>query len=329
MDLVVLAEAIRSFPGLTRKRAISGVLDYLPVPDGETVIASAGEDAAVIKHDGGLLLFAADGIMESLMHSNPFYAGYYAVLVNLNDIAAMGGTPIAMVDILSVKDDLVCAQVIKGIKHAVEKFGVPVVGGHTHPDCQYHAVDVAILGVAAEGQVIFSHTAEPGDDILFIMDLEGFYPPDLPYAWDTTTNRTPEMARRQLQLLPKIAQRGLVHSGKDMSNPGCIGTLGMLLETSGKGGWVDVSRIPSPDGVDLTQWFLSYQGFGFVLTCSEGSSNELLAMFAEVGGTGAVVGKIDDSCHLELRNGDERETLFDFRKDVITGCTPRFVPKKV
>ena len=42
--------------------------------------------------------------MQPLMKANPFFAGYYAVLVNLNDISAMGGVPLAMLDVLSVKE---------------------------------------------------------------------------------------------------------------------------------------------------------------------------------------------------------------------------------
>jgi len=31
-----------------------------------------------------------------------------------------------------------------GIKEGVEKFGVPMVGGHIHPDTPYTALDVSI-----------------------------------------------------------------------------------------------------------------------------------------------------------------------------------------
>ena len=56
---------------------------------------------------------------------------------------------------------------------AITKFKVPMVGGHSHPDCEYNAVDVAILGSAKKTDVIYSHTASVGDDIIFAMDLDG------------------------------------------------------------------------------------------------------------------------------------------------------------
>ena len=53
----------------------------------------------------------------------------------------------------------------------------------------------------------------------------------------------------------------------DISNPGVLGSLGMLLEASGKGALIDISKMPRPKGVDLLQWLTAYQGCGFVVTC--------------------------------------------------------------
>ena len=39
---------------------------------------------------------------------------------------------------------------------ASAQFGVPVVGGHLHPDTPYSVVDVAILGIARLDSVIYS-----------------------------------------------------------------------------------------------------------------------------------------------------------------------------
>lgn len=326
MNLGSLVSELRMYPGVTRKRTISEVIRFFPNMSLDNVLASYGEDAAVIALNDDVLLLAADGIMEALMRSNPYFAGYYAVLVNLNDISAMGGIPLAMVDIISMKDEKVCAQVMKGMEAAVRKFGVPIVGGHTHPDCAYNAIDVSIVGTARREDVIYSHTAQDGDDIIFAMDLDGFFPPTLPYAWDTTTKKSDDICRRQMLVMNEIGKRHLVHAGKDISNPGCIGTLGMLLETSGRGGLVDLEKVPHPEEVDFLQWLKAYQGCGFVVTCPHANSEQVIDMFREVGVTAAVVGTVDGAKRLELKWGEEREVLFDFASDKITGCDPSKVP---
>ncbi len=160
---MALVNDIKSFPGITRKKTISEVINFFPKFSSAKVLASYGEDAAVVEWDDRVLLLAADGIMQALMNANPFYAGYYSVLVNINDISAMGGVPIGMVDVLSVKDNKVCGQVMRGMETAVRKFGVPIVGGHTHPDCTYNAIDVAIVGYCEDKEhVVYSHTAKAG-----------------------------------------------------------------------------------------------------------------------------------------------------------------------
>ncbi len=294
MDLMALVNDIKSFPGITRKKTISEVINFFPKFSSAKVLASYGEDAAVVEWDDRVLLLAADGIMQSLMNANPFYAGYYSVLVNINDISAMGGMPIAMVDVLSVKDEKVCGQVMRGMETAVRKFGVPIVGGHTHPDCTYNAIDVAIVGYREDKeQVIYSHTAKAGDDIIFAMDLDGFYPgrADLCLGHHHQA-RTPTSCRKQMLDHERDRARGLlVRSGKDISNPGTLGTLGMLLETSGKGAIVDVDKIPRPQGVDFAQWLKILSGMRVHAHLRPREFRQGHRHVRTVGVTGAVVGE--------------------------------------
>ena len=44
-----------------------------------------------------------------------------------------------------------------------------------------------------------------------------------------------------------IAKKHLVNSCKDISNPGVVGTLGMLLEASNMGAEIELESIPKPD----------------------------------------------------------------------------------
>ena len=322
MDLEALAAEIRAYPGITRKRLISDVIGFFSKHYRANVLASYGDDAAVIEFGDSVLLFAADGIMEPIMKTNPYYAGYYAVLVNINDIFAMGGVPLAMVDVISMRDEKICAQVMRGMEAAVRKFGVPVVGGHTHPDCDYHAIDVAIVGTAKKDEVVYSHTARVGESVIIASDTDGFYPVGIPYAWDTTSRKPEELVRRQMLVMNKIAEHHLITSGKDISNPGSLGSLGMLLETSGKGAAVDLDLFPRPSNEDFLKWLKAYQGCGFVVTSPPETSQQVLEMFREVGVTATVVGRVDDSNKLVIRSEGQRAVLFDFDKDVITGCKP-------
>ena len=160
----LIAKVVQEYTGVTRKHAIGEIIRTLKL-DSENVIASFGEDAALIKNGNDGLLLAADGIWSMLMEADPYWAGFCAVLVNVHDIAAMGGRPLAMVDILSVKDGEVGNEVLRGMADASRKFNVPVVGGHLHPDSPFSAIDVSIMGTVKISDVILSSTAAKGQSI--------------------------------------------------------------------------------------------------------------------------------------------------------------------
>ena len=318
-DIRELADAIRNFPGVTRKATIHEIVDLFPTSGFPHVIVAEGEDAAVLENGDMCVLFAADGIMEKLMEADPFLAGYYAVLVNVNDIAAMGGTPLGMVDVISINSGYLDSDLIRGMQYGVEKFNVPLVGGHTHPDCHFNSIEISIIGSVKKGDALLSSSAKAGDDIVFVIDLDGRFPESVPYSYDTTTKKPKELVRAQMEAVTVVAKRHLAHACKDMSNPGHIGTLGMMLESSAKGAVVDVTKIPIPDGVDDIKWATTYQGCGFVFSCDPSHSQDVIDIFSKVGCAGAVVGKVDDSKILNITDGKEKVTVFDFSKDIITG----------
>ena len=113
-----IAKVVREYEGVRRKHTIGEMVRALKI-DAPHVVASFGEDAAVIEHNGEALLLAADGIWGRLMEADPYWAGYCSVLVNIHDIAAMGGHPIAMVDIFSIAKTTVQEQVVKGARESV------------------------------------------------------------------------------------------------------------------------------------------------------------------------------------------------------------------
>ena len=329
-DLNKLVEELKNYQGITRKRPIAEVVHSFPglvqSSSGMQVIADFGEDAAVISlstdaHDDGVLLLAADGIMAELLNADPYWAGYCAVLVNLHDIAAMGGVPLALVDVLAVKDNSVLTTLTNGMSDACTKFGVPVVGGHIHPDSEFNSVDIAVLGIAKRSGVIYSHTAEIGDNVIFAMDLDGRVHKNSKYSWDTTQHKSPEVVRCQLMVMSELGNANLVRSGKDISNPGTLGTLGMLLESSKKGAVIDLNAIPYPgdDELDFIHWLKVYQGSGFVVSCEPKKNDSVIEKFSSVGLSAQVAGEIVEEPRLIIKQDEKYMTLFDFNQDTITG----------
>jgi hypothetical protein len=95
-----LVQTLRVSRGFTHKRDIGDVTGVLaralPGGLGDTTLAASqgiglGDDCAVIPDADGHLLFAIEGLVEDFVEQMPWFAGYSAVMVNLSDVAAMGG----------------------------------------------------------------------------------------------------------------------------------------------------------------------------------------------------------------------------------------------
>lgn len=324
MNLQGIVKEIREFEGVTRKKPIADFISMFESVRSEyaNCIVDFGDDAAVIDTGGeDYLLFAADGIWGRLVNASPWWAGYTSVLVNVNDIAAMGGRPVAMVNVLSSSDKDACRGLIQGIKDGIAKFGVPMVGGHLHPDTPYTSLSVAIIGTVKKGCEIRSSTAQVGDSIIAACDMDGKVGPNSPFSFDSTTMKEPEEVRKKYRVMQVLGETKLVTAGKDISNPGLIGTLGMLLETSGTGARVELEKIPSPPDIDFVQWLKVHPATGFIVTCLPGNEVEVIRLFESAGYTAANIGVIEDARKLDICEKDKCATVFDFRKDVVTGIT--------
>lgn len=322
MNLDALVDSIKTYEGITRKNFIRGatkILDDTYNIAGRTALGFGDDASAIDIGNETYLLMAADGMWGRLMEGNPRWAGYCSVLVNVNDIAAMGGVPMGMTNVISVNDTELCNEIMQGIKEGVEKFGVPMVGGHLHPDTPYLALDVSITGIVGKDDVITSFGAEVGDLVLVAMDLDGQQHPDFPLNWDTTSHKTPELVQAQIRVMNQIAQKHLVTAGKDISNPGIIGTLGMLLEASKVGATIELGKIPRNPSVNWDEWLKVYPGAGFVLTAKEENVEECIKLLEEFNITTKVAGKIIEGHVLNLTHEGAERTVFDFNKDMIIG----------
>jgi putative methanogenesis marker protein 2 len=324
MDLQRIVKEIREFEGVTRKKPIADLINIFQTVRSEysNAVVDFGDDAAVIDIGGeDYILFAADGIWGRLINASPWWAGYTSVLVNVNDIAAMGGKPVAMVNVLSSDDRNACKEIIRGIRDGIAKFGVPMVGGHLHPDTPYTSLSVAIIGTVKRGCEIRSGSANVGDSIIAAYDMDGKAGPNSPYSFDSTTMKEPEVVRAKYRVMQVLGEMKLITAGKDISNPGLIGTLGMLLETSGKGARVELEKIPVPGGVDFVQWLKIHPATGFIVTSLHENESEALHLFENAGYTAANIGVIEETPRLDICYKNECATVFDFKKDKVTGIT--------
>jgi selenophosphate synthetase-related protein len=328
ISLDQIVDRVRSYEGLLRKQPIEGVFDKLVLHGQPGLqLPNFGDDAAIIPWKDGFLLLAADGIMTRLLVSEPYAAGKAAVMVAVNDIYSMGGKPLAMVNVLASGDEDHRSKVVEGIKKGCEKLKVPMVGGHLHPDASESSPSLAVAILGYANNLLRSHLAKAGDDIILAVDLKGDKGCRSVVSWDANSGKTPEELLHRLEALPIIAEKELAQACKDVSNAGILGTASIMMENSGKGAIIELASIPKPPEIELSEWLVCFQSFGFVLSVQPERSDMVISLFKEREITAVIIGKVIDESIVKLKNGPESKTIFDFRKDKITGIT--YQPRKL
>ncbi|RZK86873.1 MAG: hypothetical protein EOO66_21200, partial [Methylobacterium sp.] len=125
VDLQALAGQIRDARGVAHKRDIDAVVTRLGLGARHDAVP-VGDDCAAIPDGDGHLLFAIEGFIESFVAADPYFAGYCGIMVNLSDVAAMGGRPLAVVDALWSRDAAAADPILAGLSDAAALYGVPV-----------------------------------------------------------------------------------------------------------------------------------------------------------------------------------------------------------
>ncbi len=312
-----LAATLRAGRGLAAKRDIAAVAARLGL-SGESAVP-VGDDCAAIPDGDGFLLLAIEGFMNEFVAADPWFAGWCGVMVNVSDVAAMGGRPIAVVDAVWAASAGDAQPVLAGMREASEAFGVPVVGGHTNTRTDRGQLSVAILGRAR--RLLTSFDAQPGDHLVAALDLRGRYRE--PFSnWEAATDAPFARLRADLGVLHAIAEFGLARAAKDISQGGLIGTVMMLAECSRVGATIDVTAVPKPEGVPLDRWLQTFPSYGYLLAVSPANVAAVLARFRERSIAAADIGKVLADRRVVIADERATETIWDFAREPLIGCAP-------
>ena len=310
INLEQLAAKLKQSLGIIQKQDIQITSKILGLQTYNQI--QVGDDCAAIPDGDGYLLLAAEGMWHVLVEVDPWFAGWCAVMVNVSDIAAMGGKAIAIVDTIWTEDDTKAIPLLQGMKAAAKAFNVPIVGGHTNFHSAYNALSVAILGRA--NQLISSFTAQPGDLLLIAVDLAGEMHPKFPF-WNAATKSGPTKLQEKLNILSYLSDHNLCNAGKDISMGGIIGTLLMLIEASQCGAILNLDSIIYPDHLDLENWLLCFPSYGFLLSVSSSNLDAVKKKFSEQEVFCSLVGEITEGTQLILRMGKQSHLFWDFRTE--------------
>jgi uncharacterized protein len=308
MDLGRLVDQLRANPGLRNKAPIALVREVFGAGDW---LAGPGDDGAVV--DGSLIV-GGEAILPAFVAGDPFGAGVAAVLANVNDLAAMGAVPLAIVDTVVAGDD-VARKALEGMRYASGLYDVPIVGGHlTRHD---GAPALSAFGLGRADRVLSVRNAEEGQSLMLACVTEGAMRSDFPFF--ASFDERGERLAGDVRTLATVAGAGSCVAAKDVSMAGIVGSLALLLECHRLGVTVDLEALPLPAGVELAQWLVAFPCFAFLLCVPAGREDDCSRPFTERGIHATVIGTVDGSGEVAVAFGGRREVVIDLASETVTG----------
>jgi hypothetical protein len=301
-----LAASLRAAPGVAAKADIGVVAERLGLAGAAIPV---GDDCAAIPDGDGHLLLAIEGFLNGFVAADPWFAGWCGVMVNLSDVAAMGGRPLALVDAVWADGEPNAAAILDGLRAASAAYGVPIVGGHSNLRNGQSQLAVAVLGRAGR-RLLTSFDAAPGDVLVLAADHRGAYREPFD-NFQAALDAPPPRLRGDLALLAEIAERGLARAAKDVSQGGVPGTAIMLAESSRVALELDLDAITPPPGVALERWLKTFPSYGFLLAVAPDDVAAVLSLFHARELHAAAVGAVKAGSEVTLVSGGRRALLRD------------------
>ncbi len=223
------------------------------------VIKGIGDDCAVISVDGPEYLLLTTDLLVERVHflrdwARPDIFGAKALAVNLSDIAACGGQPRDAFISLAVPDGTEVDWLdgfYRGMADLARKWDVNLLGGDTSGSKSDLMINVTVTGLVPPNEVLFRHTARPGDVIVLTGPLgeSGAGLEILLNASDLPEDVSQPLIRAHLEPRPHIEEgRLLASSGActaaiDVSD-GLSSDLGHLCADSSVGAVVFEAKLP-------------------------------------------------------------------------------------
>jgi uncharacterized protein len=314
-SLAGLVDAVRAHPGVAAKADIGLVAEVFGTADW---LAGPGDDGAIVMDEKRPLVVGGEAILPAFVAADPFGAGVAAVATNLNDLAAMGAWPLALVDTVTGPRP-VLRRVLEGMRWAAGLYDVPVVGGHLTVTAG--PPGLAAFGLGRAARPLSATAARAGQSLVVAACVEGRMRDDFPFF--PSFEERGERLAGDVRLLAEGAAAGWVAAAKDVSMAGLVGSLATLLECTRLGATLDLDALPRPSGVTLRRWLTCFPCFAFLLCVPGGAEGECLRAFAGRGLAAAVAGRLDGSGQVRISTAGQTAVAFDLTAESITHLPPR------
>lgn len=263
-----------------------------------------GDDCAVWQPSGAPLLFTTDVLMEDvdfrIDETTPQLIGRKAMAVNLSDIAAMAGRPLAAlvgVALPKSRGFEFAKQLHEGMQSLATEFNVAIIGGDTNTWDGPLVISVTLIGEATERGPVRRSGAKAGDWLFVTGPLGG------------------SILGHHLTFTPRVREALELHRLVDLHamidlSDGLAADLHHLFDESGVGATLFEDSLPISEAAcrmkdnrsPLEHALSDGEDFELLFAVSLGDGAKLLATTGEIAVTR--IGQIDAESGSRIRKHD-------------------------
>jgi selenophosphate synthetase-related protein len=320
-----IVELLLNFDGISRKFVLPSIIDRLRMSSfkGDTPHGLGEDSAAILTNSNDVVLLTTDAIVEDLCLGHPRAAGFNAVLANIMDIYAAGGTPTSFAVALSYSDPDIGSAMLEGLITGSHTFKIPIVRGHTNSRSSSTYVVGSATGTVQKDNLLTAGGAMANDVLVLLFDRDGQRGAHYTLGWDSVTDRPSDEIVRRLSVMNMLAEQHILTASKDVSVAGVVGTAVMMLEYSGKGGLLYLDEIEKsrPLEIPLEDWLRMYISLGFLVATPKENYSKLERIVRDHSLSPCIIGVVDDSREIKLALGGDERVIFDFTKGPV--LTPK------
>ncbi len=227
------------------------LLGTLPKPtDPNVLIGSAScDDAAIYRLDAERALVLTTDFFTPIV-DDPYAFGQVAAANALSDVYAMGGRPIAALNLVGFPDDTlpvsVLGDILRGGADKAREAGIDLVGGHTMRS-EEPIYGLAVTGLVHPHRVVSNAGARPGDRLVLSKPL-GLGIISTAAKRDEDGEGAIDEAVRVMATLNRGACEAMlavdVRACTDVTGFGLLGHLRNMMKASGTRARVSSERVP-------------------------------------------------------------------------------------
>jgi len=264
------------------------------------IILGIGDDAASVSvPEGYEMLITCDSMVEGVHFLkdslSAYEVGRRAANINISDIGAMGGVPMASLVSLGIYGDIKVGEIIeiyRGLLEELRPFNATIIGGNITSVYENILIDITLFGIAKKGNIVKRSTAHVDDVIL----ISGYPGESAAGLWLLKQDRATDhplvnrykLAQHRAREAHAISREHLVSSMIDISD-GLLLDLLRICKSSKVGAEIFKRNIPISSHIKEISEGFNMDPFNFIfgrsddyeliITCPKGNRDRIEEIF--------------------------------------------------